>query len=204
MTNQVTPLTSPRGVDQQPIKVSGTTKNNGSEVSPQASVHISKATVTVEAEPMPAAPTTSRRSTLQSAPTGVSQGSNSSISDDDASQSKNHIKEVHDRTNMLFWVFNDNEMKEISYHVSYFSGLYPVWPIIEFSMAPMGAAKDERMNLFTKCVTALLGEILYVDDTAKIPTISITDNESHYISSKTDLPTNFTKLGQYVMINGGS
>ncbi len=60
------------------------------------------------------------------------------------------------------------------------------------------------MNLFAKCVTALLEEILYVDDTAKIATISITDVESHYISSKADLPTNFTKLGQYVMINRGN
>jgi hypothetical protein len=192
------------GINQQPIEVSGTTKNDGSEGSPQARVRISKATVTVEAEPTPAAPTTSRRSTLQSAPTGVSQGSNSSISDDDTSQSKNHIKEVHDHTNMLFWVFNNDGMKEISYHVSDFAGLYPIWPIIEFSMAPMGAAKDKRMNSFTKCVTALLGEILYIDDTAKIAAISITDIELHYNSSKMDLPTNFTKLGQYVMISSGS
>ncbi len=70
-------------------------------------------------------------------------------------------------------------------------------------MAPTGGAKDETMNLFTKCVTALYGEILYVDDTAKIATISITNDKSHYISSMTDLPTNFTKLGQYVMISGG-
>jgi hypothetical protein len=60
------------------------------------------------------------------------------------------------------------------------------------------------MNLFTKCVTALFGEILYMDDTAKIATISITDDESRYISSKADLPTNFTKLGQHVMISSGS
>jgi hypothetical protein len=150
---------------------------------------ISMATVTVEAEPMPAASTTSRRSILQSAPTGVRQGSNSLIFDDDASQSKNHIKEVHDRTNMLFRVFNNDGMKEICYHVSDFAGLYPVWPIIKFSMAPMGVAKDKRINLFTKCVTALLGEILYVDDTAKIATILITNDELHYISLKTDLPT---------------
>ncbi len=193
------------GVNQQPIKVSSTTKNDGSEGSLQARVCISKATITVEAEPMPAAPTTSRRLILQSAPTGVSQGSNSSISDDDASQSKNHIKEMHDCTNMLFQVFNNDRMKEICYHVSDFAGLYPVWPIIKFSsMAPTGAAKDERMNSFTKCVTALLGEILCIDDTAKVTTISITDHKLHYISSKTDLPTNFTKLGQYVMISGSS
>ncbi len=203
-TNQINPLASLTGINQQPIKVSSTTKNNGSEGSLQARLHVSKATVTVEAEQTPAALTTSRRSILQSAPTGVSQGSNSSISDDDASQSKNHIKEVHDRTNMLFQVFSNNRMKEICYHVSDFAGLCPVWPIIEFSTAPTGAAKDKRMNSFTKRVTALLGEILYVGDTAKIATILITDDKSHYISLKTDLPTNFTKLGQYIMISGGS
>jgi hypothetical protein len=71
-------------------------------------------------------------------------------------------------------------------------------------MAPTGAAKDERINSFIKCKTAFLREILYVDDTAKIATISITKDKSHYISSKADLPTNFTKLGQYIMISGGS
>jgi hypothetical protein len=107
---------------------------------------------------------------------------------------------------MLFRVFSGNGMKETSYHVTDFAGLYPVWPIIEFSisMVPTGVVKDERMNLFTKCITALLGEILYVDDTAKIATILITNNKSHYISSKADLLTNFTKLGQYVMISSGS
>jgi hypothetical protein len=94
-------------------------------------------------------------------------------------------------------------MKETTYHVSDFAGLYPVWPIIEFSMAPTGTAKDKRMNLFTKCVTALLGEILYVDNTSQIAIISITKEKMHYISSKADLPTNFTKLGQYIMISGG-
>ncbi len=71
-------------------------------------------------------------------------------------------------------------------------------------MAPTGAAKDKRMNLFTKCITALLREILYVDNNAKIATILITDNKSHYIIFKADFPTNFTKLGQHVMISGGS
>jgi hypothetical protein len=73
-------------------------------------------------------------------------------------------------------------MKEICYHVSDCAGLYPVWPIIKFSMAPTGAAKDKRMNLFTKCVTAFLGEILYANDTEKMATILITDNKSHYVS----------------------
>ncbi len=155
--NHVTPLASLMGVDHQPNKEdSNTSKDNGTEESPQARVCISKATVSVDTHPTPAAPTNSRKLILQSASKGVSQGSNSSISDDKASQTKTHIMEVHDRTHMLFRVFSNNWMKETSYHVSGFARLYPVWPIIEFSMAPTGAAKDERMNSFIKCVTALL------------------------------------------------
>jgi hypothetical protein len=186
------------------IVADDTTNNTGTEVSPQACVCISKTTTTAEMETTPIALSTSQRSILQSASKSTTQESNPSISDNEASQSKGHLKEIHNRTNMLFCVFSDNGMKETSYHVSDFAGLYPVLPIIKISMAPTGTAKDERMNLFTKCVTALLGEILYVDDTAKIATISITDNESRYISFKADLHTNFIKLGQHVMICGGS
>ncbi len=39
---------------------------------------------------------------------------------------------------------------------------------------------------------------------AMIATISITKDESSYISSKEDLPTNFTKLGKHVMVSSGS
>jgi hypothetical protein len=105
---------------------------------------------------------------------------------------------------MLFCVLSDDGMKEMSYHVSDFAGLYPVWPIIKFSMTPTGMGNDKRMNLFTKCVTALLRDILHVDDMAKIATILITNEETFYISSKADLPANFAKLGQHVMICGGS
>ena len=42
-----------------------------------------------------------------------------------------------------------------------------MWPIIEFSMAPTGEAKDDRMDSFVKCVAALFGKILYIDDTAR-------------------------------------
>jgi hypothetical protein len=37
-----------------------------------------------------------------------------------------------------------------------------------------------------------------------IATISITEDESSYISSKENIPTNFTKLGKYAMISSGS
>jgi hypothetical protein len=86
-----------------------------------------------------------------------------------------------------------------------FAGLYPVWPIVKFSMAPNGATKDERMKSFIKCVTALLGEMLYVVDMVMIAPIDITNkDEANFIKSKADLPTNFTKLGKHIMISGGS
>jgi len=65
--------------------------------------------------------------------------------------------------------------------------------------------KEERMNMFVKCITALFGEILYVDDTACIGPLDITDdNEDNYITDKSKLPSNFTKLGKWIMISGGS
>jgi hypothetical protein len=72
-------------------------------------------------------------------------------------------------------------------------------------MAPTGASKDKRMASFIRCVTALLGEMLYVDDTAMITPIHITDdNAAHFIKSKTEIPSNFTKLGKHIMISSGS
>ncbi len=86
-----------------------------------------------------------------------------------------------------------------------FAGFYPVWLIVKFSMAPTRATKDERMTSFIKCVTALLGEMLYVNDTAMIAPINITDNnKASFIKTKADLPTNFTKLGKHIMISRGS
>ena len=72
-------------------------------------------------------------------------------------------------------------------------------------MAPTGVSKDERMVLFIRCVTTLLGEMLYIDGTAMIATINITDDEvAHFIKSKTDMPSNFTKVGKNIMISGSS
>jgi hypothetical protein len=68
-------------------------------------------------------------------------------------------------------------------------------------MSPTGALKDERMTSFTKCVTALLGKMLYVDETAMIPLLRITGNDKDsYISNKSNLPSNFTKLSKYIII----
>ncbi len=87
-------------------------------------------------------------------------------------------------------------MQEKCYHVEDFAGMYPVWPIIDSSMAPTGASKDERMNSFSKCVMGLLEEILHVDNMATITPLKITyNNPANFISMK---------LGKYIMISSGS
>ncbi len=61
------------------------------------------------------------------------------------------------------------------------------------------------MNMFVKCITLLFGEILYVDDTAGIAPLEITnDNKDNFIKDKSKLPFNFTRLGKWIMISGGS
>ena len=71
-------------------------------------------------------------------------------------------REILDKEQKLYRVYTDDGLKETAHHVVDFAGFYPIWPIIEFSMVPTGASKDERMVSFTKCVSALLGEMLYV------------------------------------------
>jgi hypothetical protein len=96
-------------------------------------------------------------------------------------------------------------MKTTSYHIAKFTGLYPVWPIIEFSMSPTRTLKNERMTSFIKCITALLGKMLYVNDMATIAPLLITnDIKDSYITNKADLLSNFTKLGKHIMISGNS
>jgi hypothetical protein len=96
-------------------------------------------------------------------------------------------------------------LRETAYHVMDFAGFYPVWPIVEFSMAPTGATKNEQMTSFIKCVTALLSKMLYVNETAMIVPIDITDDDvASFIKTKVDLPSNFAKLGKPIMISGGS
>jgi hypothetical protein len=120
-------------------------------------------------------------------------------------RSEGRPSEIHDCDQMLYCVFSKDGMKEATYHVTDFAGFYPVWPIVEFSMVPNGATKDEWMTSFIKCVTALLDEMLYVDDTAMIAPINITDDDdASFIKVKADLPTNFTKLDKHIMISGSS
>jgi hypothetical protein len=45
----------------------------------------------------------------------------------------------------LYHVFSEDgmRMEETAYHVTNFSGFYPIWPIVEFSMTPPGTTKEE-------------------------------------------------------------
>jgi hypothetical protein len=107
------------------------------------------------------------------------------------------------QSKLLINLGEDGQKK--AFHVEDFLGLYPAWPIVEVAILPTGNTKEERMNMFVKCITALFGEILYVDDTACIAPLEITDNNNdNYISEKAKLPSNFTKLGKWIMISGGS
>jgi hypothetical protein len=56
----------------------------------------------------------------------TSQSSTTSLSDDNASNNETHVKEVHDRSNILFKEYNKDGMKATSYHITDFAGLYPV------------------------------------------------------------------------------
>ena len=104
---------------------------------------------------------------------------------------------------LLIYLGEDGQNKE--FHVEDFVGLYPAWPIVEVAITPTGNTKEDRMNMFVKCIAALFGEIQYVDKTACIPPLEITDdNNDNYISDKSKLPSNFTKLSKWIMISGGS
>jgi hypothetical protein len=111
---------------------------------------------------------------------------------------------IHDKANRL--------LKEVKighevhgFYVEDFAGLFPVWPIIELAISPTGQTKDERMTQFVKCITSLFGEILIVDERAAIVPIAISnDLQEDMITDKATIPTNFTKLGKWVTLSGGS
>ncbi len=59
--------------------------------------------------------------------------------------------------------------------------------------------------MFVRCVAALLGEILLVDEKAAIAPIKITnDKKEDMLTNKMDIPDNYTKLGKWLLLSGGS
>jgi hypothetical protein len=111
---------------------------------------------------------------------------------------------IIDRSQKIYIAQDDNKQEQ-RFHVEDFIGLFPAWPIIEVSIIPTGSTKDERMTSFLRCFAALFNEIKYVDDTAAIAPINIyDDNKENFIVDRSGLPDNFTKLGKWLMISGGS
>ena len=61
------------------------------------------------------------------------------------------------------------------------------------------------MPQFVRCVAALQGEILQVDEKAAIAPINITNNKKEdMLSNKADIPDNYTKLRKWLLLSGGS
>ncbi len=118
--------------------------------------------------------------------------------------SKQEDSIIHDKANKLLKEVKSGH-KVHSYYVKDFAGLFPVWLIIELATSPTGQTNDERMTQFVKCITSLFGEILIVDARAAIAPIEIlNDLQEDMITDKASIPTNFTKLGKWVMLSGRS
>jgi hypothetical protein len=220
-SGRMTTLNSPTGVDVQDRALQAPANN----VSPQASnVTDTRSTppsrsVRINMTAITASSPEGISQGMANSPKGVSRGrqlilmssstsvlaTNEPEKYDASLPTKGHTSKIYDQDQKLYRVFSEDGMKKTAYHVTDFAGFYPIWPIVEFSMAPTGAMKDKQMTLFIKCVTALLGEMLYVDKTAMIAPIDITDYDAtSFIKTKVDLPANFTKLGKHIMISGGS
>jgi hypothetical protein len=207
--NQITPNASPTGVDTFTLEVPSPVNNadppankdlQDQQTPSTRGVCINDMAMQVEALTTPARTSSQRHKSILQSSINIDPPSHKN--EEDVTKNEYQPKEIHDHSQKLFHVFSEDGMKETSYHVTNFAGLYPVLPIIEFSMSPTGNTKDKRMSSFTKCITALLGEMLYVNNTAMITPIAITDNDkASYISSKANLPTNFTKLGKHIMIS---
>jgi hypothetical protein len=61
------------------------------------------------------------------------------------------------------------------------------------------------MTQYVHCVSTLFGEILLVDKKAAIAPIEITNEKAKdLITDKSDIPSNFTKLGKWLMMSGDS
>jgi hypothetical protein len=61
------------------------------------------------------------------------------------------------------------------------------------------------MTNFVRCFGSLFAEIKYVNDTVAIAPINIYDDgKDNFITDRSSPPDNFTKLGKWLMISGGS
>ncbi len=207
--NQMTQVTSPTEVDTLTLGATSPAKNNDSandeshdqQTPSSKGVQINETATEVKPSTTPARLSSRCRKLILHSNNNINPLSNENNKVTTTSIAQ--PKEIHNCSQKLSRVFSADGMEETSYHAINFTGLYPIWPIVEFSMSPTGNTKDERMSLFTKCITALLGKMLYVNNKARIAPIAITDNDgASYILDKANLPTNFTKLGKHIMISG--
>jgi hypothetical protein len=208
--DHITDNSSPTGVDTlqagilSPTNTANPSGNEQQQTPSNKGVRINETAVHVELVMMPAGSTPRRCKSILHSSTNTRPPDHED-EDKVLTTTTTQPKEIHDCSQKLFRVFSNDGMEETSYHVIDFAGLYPIWPIVEFSMSPTGNTKDKRMSSFTKCVTTLLSKMLYIDSKAMIAPIAVTDDDSSsYISSKANIPTNFTILGKHIMISGGS
>jgi hypothetical protein len=110
---------------------------------------------------------------------------------------------IHDKIiNVLKGKSSDHT---ITYLVEDFSGLFPVWPIIKFNISLCGNTKDEMMNQYVWGLSAIFREILIVNKKATIAPVEIMNNKAKdIITNRPKIPTNFTKLGKWLSMSGGS
>jgi hypothetical protein len=153
--NHITDISSPTVVDTlqagilSPTNTANPFGNKQQQTPSNKGVCINKTAVHVELTMTPAGSTPRRcESILHSS--NNTRPPDHEDEDEGLTTTTTQPKEIQDRSMKLFRVFSNDGMEETSYHVIDFAGLYPIWPIVEFSMSPTGNTKDKRMSSFTK------------------------------------------------------
>jgi hypothetical protein len=155
----------------------------------------------------PTQPVHPPQSILRKPTDALQQQLNNSLSNDTKfsinSLTDGNDKVIHDKSNKLWKEMTGGHLME--FNVKDFIGLLPIWPIVELTLTPSGASKDKRMTQYVQCILALFGKILLVNEKAAIAPIKITNNKpKDMITDKANILTNFTKLGRWLMLSGGS
>jgi hypothetical protein len=131
---------------------------------------------------------------------------NNSVSEETLSKDTpkdSNYKEIHDKIRLVLKETSGDHVTE--YIVEDFVGLFPIWQIVGFTLSPSGASKDKLMTQYVCCVLALFGEILLVDEKAAIAPIKVANNKQEdMITDSSKIPGDFTKLGKWLMMSGGS
>ena len=119
-----------------------------------------------------------------------------------------HIRVEQDAENLLWKEFlssdpHDNFSRD--YHVNGFLGSSPIFPVAQFAFTTNGSTSAENMNQFSKGIKGWLNELLIVDPNLAFVPLCISDTApANQWKKPSDVPSNFTKLGKVIQINGGS